>query len=48
MKKTHKITALILLVLVNSCSQDEPTNPIDTKSSEANLLKLQLEHGGTT
>ena len=48
MKKTHKITALILLVLVNSCSQDEPTNPVDTKSSEANLLKLELEHGGTT
>lgn len=48
MKKILKITALILLVLVNSCSQDEPTNPIDTKSSEANLLKLELEHGGTT
>ena len=34
--------------MVNSCSQDDPTNPTDTKSNEANLLKLELEHEGTT
>ena len=48
MKTIRKITALIILVLVNSCSQDEPTTPPDTKSNEANLLKLELEHEGTT
>lgn len=48
MKTLRKITALILLVLINSCSQDEPTTPTDTKSNEANLLKLELEYNGTT
>ena len=44
MRTIRKITALIHLVLVNSCSQDDPTNPTDTKSNEASLLKLELEH----
>lgn len=48
MKKIKKITILIFLVLVNSCSEDEPTTPPHTKSNEANLLKLELEHEGTT
>ena len=47
MKTIKKIIALILLVLVNSCSQDDPTNPTDTKSNETNLLKLELEQNGT-
>jgi len=48
MKTIREIVVLILLVLVNSCSPDEPTNPTDTKSNEANLLKLELEHEGIT
>ncbi|MGX1928980.1 glycoside hydrolase family 5 protein [Flagellimonas sp. 2504JD4-2] len=48
MKSVRKITVLILLVLLNSCSKDDSINPTDIKSNEANLLKLDLEHEGRT
>ena len=48
MKTIKRIVTLVLLVLVNSCGQNDPINPTVTKSKEAKLLKLELEHNGTT
>ena len=39
---------LLLIVLIHSCGQDELSDPIDEKSSESNLLKIELEHNETT
>jgi len=43
-----KSTLLLLIVLIHSCGQDELSDPIDEKSSESNLLKIELEHNETT
>ena len=43
-----KFTMLLLIVLIHSCGQDELSDPIDEKSSESNLLKIELEHNETT